>query len=272
MTPDDYAMLPAHAADHRLAYGDHPDQFGDLYLPRSRPDPPSPTAVLILLHGGCWRSRFGLAPLGQLARRITERGAAVWNLEYRRLGGGGGWPATFLDVAAGADFLRSLARPHDLDLSRVVAAGHSAGGHLACWLASRHVLPPGAELHRRQPLGVTAVVSLAGIPDLALAAHEGICAGAPVELMGGTAAEVPQRYAQGSPLAAAPVTVPQWHVVGEADALVPAAYVRRCVGAARAREERAELVALAGAGHFEIVVTGSRVWSDVEAVIVNALG
>ena len=93
--------------------------------------------MLALLHGGCWQAEYGLTPLGQLAQAIADRGAAVWSIEYRRLGNGGGWPATFLDAGAALDHLRTLADEYALDLRRVVTAGHSAGGHLALWLAGR---------------------------------------------------------------------------------------------------------------------------------------
>lgn len=269
MTPAQYTQLPLIPGDHRSAYGDLPAQFGELFVPRSAPENLQP--VIILMHGGCWRDRFGLEPLGQLARRLTDHGCAVWNLEYRRLGGGGGWPATFLDVAAGADHLRELARKFSLDVGRVMAAGHSAGGHLALWLAGRNALASPSTLYSPNPLPIKSVVSLAGIPDLELAAAENICGGAPEELMGGTAVEFPERYAQGSPLAGPSLTVPQWHVVGEQDRLVSAHYVRRCVRRARARGEAAELIPVAGSGHFEIVTATSAVWPTVEATIVHAL-
>ena len=162
MTPADYTALPLVPGDHRIAYDDRPDQFGELYLPE---EGPGPYPLVILLHGGCWRARFGLMPLGQLARRLTELQVIVWNVEYRRLDGGGGWPTTFLDTAAAADYARQLATEYPLDISRVVAVGHSAGGHLAAWLAQRHNLEPGMTLFQKDPLPITGVVSLAGIPD-----------------------------------------------------------------------------------------------------------
>jgi acetyl esterase/lipase len=269
MTPADYTALPLVGGDYRIAYGALDDQFGELFLPESSTGDPAPLAVL--LHGGCWRARFGLAPLGQLARRLAERGIAVWNVEFRRLDGGGGWPHTFLDVAAAADFVRTLADEYPISPERVLAIGHSAGGHLACWLAQRHQLTPDMTLYQENPLPLVGIVSLAGIPDLEKATDTGICAGAPVELMGGDNTTVPARYREGSPHAGPPLKIPQWHVVGEDDTLVPASYVEDAVAFAHRRGEVVELITVPAAGHFEIVSASSPAWPMVEATIDAAL-
>ena len=107
-------------------YGPDPAQHGELWLPA---DPVPGTIVVI--HGGFWRARYDLSLARPLAADLAQRGYAVWNLEYRRPGGGGGWPATFEDVAAGIDLLAGL----PVDTSTVVAIGHSAGGQLAAWAA-----------------------------------------------------------------------------------------------------------------------------------------
>src|SRR5579872_5792979 len=121
-------------ADARLRYGPDPLHFGDLRLPGGT----GPHPVVVMVHGGFWRARFNLEYAGHLCAALAALGIATWNVEYRRLGDtGGGWPGTLLDVAAAADHLRTLAAPYHLDLSRVVAMGHSAGGHLALWLAAR---------------------------------------------------------------------------------------------------------------------------------------
>jgi len=268
MSPDDYSHLPEIAGNHRIAYGMLEEQFGELFLPTQFN---APLPVAILLHGGCWRARFGLAPLGQIARRLANRGIAVWNLEYRRLEGGGGWPYTFQDTAAGADFVRTLAEDFSLDLERVIAIGHSAGGHLACWLAQRHLLTPDMTLYQDNPIPLKGVVSLAGIPDLEKASVAGICAGAPAELMGGTLTTVPERYKEGSPHAGPALKVRQWHVVGSDDALVPADYVRASVDFARGRGESVDLVTVPDAGHFEIVTAASSAWPQVERAIEAAI-
>ena len=119
------------------------------------------------MHGGCWLAEYDLIGTEAMSAALTDAGVATWNIEYRRVGdAGGGWPGTFEDVAAAADYLRTLADRYPLDRERIIATGHSAGGHLALWLAARAKLPataPGS----RDPLAIQGVVSLAGATDLA---------------------------------------------------------------------------------------------------------
>jgi len=280
LTTDDYAAIPTLPGDFRIAYGDLPDQFGELFLPTQQPTAPNglyPT--IVLLHGGCWRDRFGLGQLGQMARRLSQTGIAVWSLEYRRINAEidqsddvrGGWPMTFHDVAAGADHLRDLAVEHKLDLDSVVAVGHSAGGHLALWLGARHRLPVEAELYTEDPLPLRGVVSLAGIPDLAVAQAEEICSGAPAQLMGGLPDEMAERYTQGSPQALLPLGIRHCHLVGREDEIVPAGYLRRCVAQAQELGDRAQLHILPYAAHFEVIHADSETWAAVEQQIVLLL-
>jgi acetyl esterase/lipase len=261
LSVDDYLALPVEAGDWRISYGNDPAQFGDLYLPQGE----GPHPLVVLLHGGCWRATFDLAQLGQMARALTATGAAVWNLEYRRVGNGGGWPNTFLDVADGADHLRSIANEYDLDLNHVVAAGHSAGGHLALWLAARRRNPHTGRLQRANPLPIHGVVSLAGIPDLGQAAAENICRGMVEELMGGAPGEAPDRYSEGSPAQSLPLDLPHIHINGDQDDIVPLAYVDKFVKRALQAGDRAELMTIDSAGHFEIVVADLPVWAAVRA-------
>ena len=127
--------LLAHGRTHR--YGSDRSQRADLYLPapRRRALQNGPHPVMVLIHGGSWRKRYGRIVMRALAGDLLRRGWAVWNIEYRRVGNGGGWPATFEDVAAAIDHLDRLDAP--LDLTRVSMLGHSAGGHLALWAAGR---------------------------------------------------------------------------------------------------------------------------------------
>jgi acetyl esterase/lipase len=259
LTVDDYTALPPVPPDARSAYGPGPDQFGELYLPAG----PGPHPVVVLIHGGCWRAQYGLAPLGPLCAALRAAGLAVWSLEYRRLGGGGGWPATFADVAAGADALPALGAP--LDLGRVVAAGHSAGGHLALWLAARRRLTPGSPLWAPAPLPVRGVLALAALADLGAAARRGLCGTAVPELLGGAPEEQPARYAAASPAALLPLGVPVRHLVGAADAIVPPDYLAEHVAAARAAGDDVALAVLPDAAHFEVVAPASAAWPAVLA-------
>ena len=267
---DDLLAVPKVEPNVRLEYGTASDQqFGHLYLPETDELHP----VVILVHGGCWRARVSLDYFGQAAKALTKLGIAVWNLEYRRLGNGGGWPNTFLDVANGTDFLRTVAAEYSLDLSKIVAVGHSAGGHLVHWLTARGELKSRNELYQKNPLPLKGFISLAGIPDLAEAVKREICDdAAPVQLMGGLPNEVPERYAQGSPAELAPVACKQVFIQGRQDETVPHDYVESYVNQAAARGEPAKLISLDNTGHFEIVVASTPQWLLVETAIQEMLG
>jgi acetyl esterase/lipase len=263
---EEIAALPRPPADHRASYGSDPQQFGELRLPPG----PGPHPVAVVVHGGCWRDRFTLDHITPLSAALTRAGVATWTLEYRRVGNaGGGWPGTFLDVARGTDHLRELARTHPLDLSRVVTVGHSAGGHLALWLAARPKLPRESPLHAPDPLPLRGVVPLAAISDLAAYAPgpPGSCNAMVPEVMGGTPAEVPARYAQGSPVELLPLGVPVRGVHGGLDPVVPLEQSRRYEARARAAGDDARLRAVEGAGHFDVIAPHAPAYRAVEEAV-----
>jgi acetyl esterase/lipase len=226
-------------------YGPHPSQCADLH----RPPTPGPHPVIVLVHGGSWQTRYGKVVTRGLAVDLAAGGWAVWNIEYRRVGpgGGGGWPATFEDVAAAIDRLADIdGDKNGLDLDRVVAVGHSAGGHLALWAAGRERLPDGAPGAgpRVRP---AAAVSLAGVNDLgaAYAAHPpvGAAVGA---LMGGGPDELPEAYALADPIRQVPLAVPVLLVHGTEDATVSVARSRDYAAAAREAGGEVRLVEIPG--------------------------
>ena len=261
----DIADLNIPPADQRIPYGEDPLQFGDLRLPKGA----GPFPVAVILHGGCWLSEYDLKHYGPLSAALAQAGIATWNLEYRRVGNpGGGWPGTFQDVARGVDHVRTLAQKYPLDLQRVVLVGHSAGGHLALWLAARPKLPKDSPLASPDPLRIRGVVSLAGIVDLrAYAAGTGSCNVATPQLMGGLPAEVPERYAQASPAELLPLGVPQRLVHGEQDPIVPLEQVQAFQKRARAAGDDAQLVPLAGMGHFDLIAPTSPAYAEVEKAV-----
>lgn len=253
---------PAPAADHRLAYGEDPNQFGDLRLPAGR----GPHPLVVYLHGGFWRAAYSLEHAGHACAALTALGFATWNVEYRRVGQpGGGWPRTFQDVAAGADYARALAERFPLDILRTLAMGHSAGGQLALWLAARHRLASSGPLHTARPLGLVGAVSLAGVVDLVRAAELELGSHAVAQLLGGTPQLVPDRYASTSPFELLPLSTPQVLLHGTADDRVPYEISQRYADAARAAGDPVELVTLPGAGHFEVIDPRSHVWPEVLA-------
>ena len=255
---------PTRAPDRVIPYGSAPEQFAHLRLPSGR----GPHPVVVFVHGGCWQSQYNIAHAAPLEQALADAGYAVWSLEYRRVGNaGGGWPGTFTDVARGADHLRVIAPEYALNLSRVVAAGHSAGGFFALWLAARPKIPAGAELHAPDPLRVRGVLALAPAPDLEGLHAAGVCGNVITGLMGGSPSEQAARYAQTSLMQLAPIDVPTEVVIGEADtswAPVGRTYV------ARARErgdQRLHVVEVLGAGHFDVIAPFAPAWTQVIAAL-----
>lgn len=248
-------------------YGPHPAQFAELTLPPE----PGPHPVAVVLHGGFWKRQYDLSLGRMLALDLTDAGVAVWNVEYRRVGHeGGGWPGTVDDVAAAVDLLAEAADAllvegagSVLDLSRVVAIGHSAGGHLATLLATR----PGPVV-----VPVTGVVSQAGVLDLVAAARDRLGDDAAQRLSGGTPAEVPDTYAAASPIARLPVGVPISCVHGDRDRDVPATQSIDFVHRARAAGDRAELIMLEGVGHYEVITVGDPAWTTCRDEVLRLLG
>jgi acetyl esterase/lipase len=285
---EDILELPAPPADARLPYGSYPEpeggwpeQFGDLRLPSGA----GPYPVVIYIHGGFWRARYDLTHAGHPCAALTAAGIATWNIEYRRIGneggslkpaGGslnpaGGWPETFLDVAAAADHVRALAPRYDLDPGRVVAVGHSAGGHLALWLAARHCVPPDSPLHDPDPLPLRAAIGIGAVTDLRLAWERRLSGGVVRELMGGTPDEVPDRYAAASPPELLPLGVPQTLIHGTADGSVPYDMTVLYADRARAAGDSVRLITLSGVDHFAPVDPRSPQWPSTLDLIKDAL-
>jgi acetyl esterase/lipase len=264
MTTADALALPRPPADERIVYAEHPSGFGDLRLPPG--DGPFP--VVVLVHGGCWLADYDLGYVASLAAAITADGYATWTIEYRRVGEeGGGWPGTFVDVGAAADHLRVLARSRPLDLSRVVAAGHSAGGHLALWLAGRRVLAPDDPLRGADPIAVAGVVGLAGIPDLATDHAPQGCGAVVPDLLGGAPDAHPDRLRRTSPIAMLPLGVPQVLVAGGRDTVVPLVHARNYAAAGVAAGDTITVAEVKSAGHFELVVPEGEAWRELRRTL-----
>lgn len=263
----DVLKLEVDAATERLSYGPDTFQFGDLRLPEAN----GPHKVVVIIHGGCWVSAIAdLTLMDAMATQLTRDGYATWNLEYRRIGDpGGAWPNTFLDVAKGINYLRTIAPEYNLDLDHVVVTGHSAGGHLALWQALQHRLPEESEIYLPNPLPVSGVLSLAGIVDPSTyLLREGRSCGSNVdELLGGFPEQVPNRYKEGAPIALLPSGVSTVLVTGKQDNTVPLKHVRPYYNKAKAEGERISNVAVDNAAHFEVISPGSTAWPAITKAI-----
>ncbi len=264
----DLLARPRTAADAKIAYGPGAQQFGELWLPTGQ----GPFPVVVLIHGGCWQADLpGTELMDYLAADLRDRGQAVWNLEYRRIGhSGGAWPGTFGDIATGLDHLRAIAVTRALDLSRVVLVGHSAGGHLATWAAARSGLPAGSALLVADPLPVSGVVSLAGINDLEAFRATGPdrCGGPQTidDLVSVATRAGQDVYADTSPARlpapAAPVVV----ISGELDPIVPPAF-----GPPFAARWSATELTIKDAGHFELIDPTSPAWREVILPLIEGM-
>lgn len=265
----DLLARPRPAATARIHYGSAPSQFADLWLPSGN----GPYPVVIMLHGGCWRADLpGVDLMAYAADDLRHRGIAVWNIEYRRLGEvGGGYPGTFEDVAAAVDWLRKIADANKLDLKNVVAVGHSAGGQLALWAAARPRLPKASVLQRGNPLPIKAVVSLAGVDDLAAYRAFGppACGGPRViDLLDGTGSRSPwDIFTDTSPAEMLPLGVPQTIVSGALDPIVPSPFGRAYAAKAKAAGDPVQEITLAGAGHFELIDPQSSAFEQIRSII-----
>jgi len=255
----------APAAELRVRYGDEDAQFGELWRPRGA----GPHPCVIYIHGGFWRVRYDVTHTRHLCVALAAAGVATWSIEYRRVGEeGGGWPGTFHDVVAAAAHLFAIAPEYDLDAKRVIVAGHSAGGHLAMWLAGLAQVPATSPIHAGT-LPLRAAVSLAGVLDLERAWDLNLGAGAVEELLGGSPDEAPARYASTSPQRLLPLGVPQLIVHGVADVPVPFEIAEAYHAAACAAGDDATLLPLEFAGHFEVIDPLSLEWPEIQAALVE---
>lgn len=264
---------------HKYQYGEDPSQWGELFLPEL-PGGGGHRGVVVVIHGGYWRSQYG-AELGEpIARDLAVHGMAAWNLEYRRAGNGGGWPNTFIDVLAGIDKLNDLATEHALKLGAVVALGHSAGGHLAAWAAGRGKLAQlgmpevDREVPRRQDatsVHLTGVVSQSGLLNLAEAEKLNLSNGAVSNLLGGPPSDFPQRHRYADPMTALPLAVPVIAVHGTEDTTVPLSQSAQYVSAGAAAHMETGLIKVPG-DHYAFIDPQTEAYMTCRDLIRSLLG
>ncbi len=272
MTLDDYLALSGPAPTATLRYGTAPSQYAELFLPSGT----GPFPVAVLVHGGCWTKAFGgITQLRNMAGALAARGIAVWNVEYRRVDeAGGGYPGTYQDMNAALDLLARTATARPLDLGRLVAVGHSAGGQLVQWLAARPRILATSPLYRKDVVPVRHVVSLGGLADLRREAAllKTSCDREIVELAGTPSAERPDVFSDTNAGDLIPNGSRTILVTGELDTISPPRVAHDFAARARAAGDSAEVVILPGASHYDEVAATSSSWPRVLRAIESSLG
>lgn len=243
---------------YKISYGTAPSQFGVLYLPQEKKSHP----VVVTIHGGFWKMPYGLDQFDRLDRILVQQGYAVWNIEYRRVGEqGGGWSGTFQDATASLNILKTMESCYMLDLSRVILLGHSAGGHLVLWLASKMNQRETGNADTRIQVPVKGVISLAGITDMREMWRENLQYVS--DFMGGTPQNFPERYQYASPIDQLPTSIPQILVHGKADEDVPVRISQEYYEKAQKCGNPVELKIFPGMDHFDLIDPSSEAWKYV---------
>ena len=258
--PVSFALIPAlsyNDAQREIRYGDAPSQVGRLWLPRpgQRPAP-----LVVFFHGGCWLKDYAADHVFPLASQLTADGFAVWVPEYRRVGEeGGGWPGSFEDAKASLARVAALSLP-TIDYRRVLLAGHSAGGHLALWLAAQQREGEPAEMTLRGAVGLAAITDLR-----AYAAGDNSCEQVTARFMGGPPETLPDRYRLASP-SVLPVAVPTVLLRGALDGIVPGEQLETFPDS-----PLLERRTLAGAGHFDWIHPQTAAYDLFRELVVEML-
>ncbi len=267
-----YLALKGPAPDKRIVYGPAPSQFVELFKPAGA----GPHPVVVLIHGGCWTRHYdGIEQMRNMAGALAKQGIAVWSVEYRRHDEeGGGYPGMYQDVATAVDLLKHEAKASALDLARIVAVGHSAGGHLAQWAVSRHKLPEWSPAWTPQPLPIKTVISLGGLADLRneAALIRTSCDCESSFIAGKPSAQRPDIFADTSPAELLPAGVHTVLIHGERDTISPTVTGENYARRARAAGDTADVLVLPGGSHFDEVSADSKSWLIVSAQINKALG
>ncbi|KQN29442.1 alpha/beta hydrolase [Sphingomonas sp. Leaf38] len=260
-------------ADATIAYGPDQMQKVDVWLPKGK----GPFPVVVMVHGGCWTT--GIADrslMNWIANDLRQSGVAVWNIDYRGVDRtGGGYPGTFADAAQATDALAKQARRFKLDTARITAIGHSAGGHLALWLAARPKLPSTSPLYAAHPLRIDHAISLGGLPDLeATAASPGNGCGVEVvaKLVGPPGPRHPDVYTDTSVPRLLPLGVRQDLINGREDRIIPFVMATDYVAKAVAAGDTATLHVIPATGHVELIAPETAAWAAAKRLILADFG
>ena len=258
--------------DEILSYGSGPSQRVEVFLPAHR----SPVPVVVFIPGGCYISQQGgSGEVRPVMAELRKAGVAAWSVGYRRTDEPGGtFPGTFEDVSTAIDMIRREAPRMNLDLSRVVFAGHSAGGHLALWAAARPNIDAGSPLHDPDPVRLIAVVAVAAPTDiepLRPLFAEFCGPGVFERLMGEPATTRPDIYADTSPARLLPLRIPVRLIVGSDDEVVPPPFMREFEAQAKAAGDDAFLEVVPDADHIDVIAAGEDGWAAVQRTVLKLL-
>jgi acetyl esterase/lipase len=260
---EDLLTLPSAPAAARIPYGADPNQFLDLRSPGPEQKSKNPAPLIINIHGGFWRSRYGLDHAGHLCAALTAKRLVTANVEYRRVGNeGGAWPASFDDIRTAYNFLIQGDEQHNFDPGKLLIMGHSAGAQLALCLAAREQK-------------ITRVISLAGVVDLERAYQLHLSNDAVVEFLRGTPHEAADHYREADPMQLSIPQARQLLIHGTADDVVPLEFSREYVALKQKRagkeKEKVQLEEIPGAGHFALIDPRTPAWKKVEQAILRFL-
>ena len=269
LTWPDLVSRPRPKPDATITYGPDPYQKVDLWRPAGR----GPHRVVVMVHGGCWETAIADRTLMDwIADDLRRDGIAVWNIDYRGVDRpGGGYPGTFADAGKAADQLLAHHADHNLDTRRIIAIGHSAGGHLALWLAARARLPADSALRTPAPLPIAHVVCLGGLPDLeaTAASPDNGCGTAVVPRLVGTDRADP--YVDTSIPRLLPLGVPHDLVNGREDRIIPYRFATDYLARATAAGDSVTLHTVPETGHVELVAPETPAWATTRHLVHAAL-
>jgi acetyl esterase/lipase len=270
MRLQDYLALAGPPPDARIAYGPAQSQFAELFQPAGA----GPYPVVVLIHGGCWAHKYGgLTQVAAMGHTLANEGIAVWSIEYRGVDeDGGGFPGTYEDIAAALDKLKDQSSALDIDLTRLVAVGHSAGAQLAQWVAARQRISPASPLYAATPLPITAVIGLGTLPNLRdTRSIEHACGLDPIALTGTPQPGRQDVLADTSPAAMLPSEARTVLINGELDTVAPPDLAARYAALARRAGNDVQTIVIPDTSHYDEVSTSSPVWPVLHAEIRKAL-
>lgn len=271
LTWPEFLARPRPSPDHTIRYGDHERQVVDLYLPQGA----GPHPVVVLVHGGCWSAPWDRTLMNWAADDLRRRGYAVWNIDYRVIENGNGWPHVFDDTWAAIHALTIQGREYSLDVNRVVGVGHSAGGHLALWYAARRSRwSPPANVRMIPPPELRAVVSIGGLPDLELAERPpGSGCGTEVigQLIGRGLPGRADPFAETSVPRMGALGIPQVLVNGTQDRIIPTHFAEDYARQMRALGDDVRVQLIERTGHIELIAPESAAWAAAVEEIERAL-